>query len=457
MKKLFAMLLALAMLLAFVACDDGSSLPPAETVGEVGTDNDTETEAIGNDTEDVGGNEDEDDEYYPNPDAKLGGMIGIGTETGTVYFDNLKVLSRQSDKYLLLENDLEDGALPEFTYAVSVGGTWDKDTADFAIVDDPAKEYTEEDADEDRNHVIAFNGDGTGSFAYVGDANWNYYQFSLKVFPADENAVVNIYFCIQDENNYMVLSLAENGNTQADCYQVIDGVKTSAAFKINNSLSVGEWNSIGITLQTETVDIYIGGAQKMSIFDPDFVNQYYSYDGEIIPSSISDALYGAPGEGITFFQVAVENVLHDGKGTWGNSTSMTADKVFDMDYSTAYDCDEGLEYENTDAEMIGIPGDGTHADAYVGAYVPEGFKLTHIRYCPRSGYGSRMLNGYFEVSEDGTNWTNVGTVSETPAESDFTTLAVAESDTVYYYLRYTAPDGGYGNVAEIEIWGHPAN
>ncbi len=455
MKKLLAMMLALAMLLVFVACDDGGSMPPVGTGEGTGNADGTETDPVGGETEDEGGNEDEgDDEYYPNPDAKLGGMIGIGTETGTVYFDNLKVLSRQSDKYLLLENDLEGGALPEFTYAVSVGGTWDKDAADFAIVDDPGEEYTEEDAAEDRNHVIAFTGDGTGSFAYTGATNWNYYQFSLKVFPADENAVVNVYFCIQDENNYMVLSLAENGNTQADCYQVKDGVKTSAAFKINNSLTVGEWNSIGITLQTETVDVYIAGAQKMSIFNPDFVNQYYPYDGEIIPPSIGSCNYGAPVENGKFYPVAPENVIHDGKGTWSNATGTIATMAFDMDITTFYDCDEKEETADNIPEVLpGIPGDGTFATSYVGAYFEDGIKLTHIRYCPRSDQAGRMNNGTFEASEDGTTWVVVGTITEAPTANDFVTIAVENTDTAYKYVRYVGPTEGYGNVAEIEFWG----
>lgn len=450
MKKLLAMLLAVSMLLVLASCGGDEPELPVVDPNAGGSDS---TNASGNDTTAEQGGEDEPEVYQPDLEAKYGGAVGVGTETGVAYFDNIKVVSKQANKMALIDTKLEDGALPTFTYHTSVGGNWDKDAADITLVSDPLEEYEEGTEESKINHVISVNTDGTGVFAVTGESQWNYYQLSLRVLPADENSVVNVYFCVQDENNYFVLSLGEEGNTKADCYRVVDGVKETAAFKINCSLPLDAYTPVGITVEREIVDIYIDGALKLSLFNPEFENQYYEYNGETVPSSITEIGYGAPGEGLLYFPVDPENVLHDGKGTWGNSTSMLPTNAFDMQIGTAYDCDEGTEYENTDAELVGIYGDGTYTGAYVGAYLPEGVKLTHVRFAPRSGYGSRMTGAIIQVSDDGESWTDLYTISGSPVEGDYTTVKVADGETAYTYIRLSFPTGCYGNVAEIEFWG----
>ncbi len=450
MKKLLAILLAASMLLVLAACDGGSSLPPPDTDGETGGDNagnDTTANQGGTNTPDVP------DVYTPDIEALYGGAIGIGVESGSAYFDTIKVQSRQSNRMTLIDDKLEE-ALPTFTNYVSVGGSWDKDAADITQVVDPTGEYDEETAEEEKNHVISVSSDGTGVFAALGETIWNHYQYTVKVLPADENSVINIYFCVKDEQNYFVLSLCEAGNTKADCYQVVNGEKKTAAFKVSSSLSLEAFTPVGITVNREIIDIYIDGSLKLSLFNPEFENQYYDYTGEIIPSSIADAGYGAPGEGLTYFQVAPENVIHDGKGTWGSNLNNIATMVFDMNISTYYDCDEKLEYADvTEDAECGIPGDGTFATAYVGAYFENGIKLTHIRYAPRADQVARMPGTVFQVSEDGVTWIDVFTVDTAPAAGDFATAKVGDGSTAYKYVRMVGASGCYGNVAEIELWG----
>lgn len=440
MKKFLAMLLVVTMLFAMVACgNDDNKL-------HVGGDSDTENNESGDakDTEEKGTPDteapvDEPDVYLPDPEALYGGMIGVGSEGGTAYFDNMKLTSKQSNKMVLVNTTLDkEDVMPEFTNGTNT-----------SVVVDPLGEYDEETEEDSKNHVIAT----TDTMAYTGSAEWNYYQYAIKVLPENENTVVYVYFCIKDENNYFVLSLGEEGNTKADCYRVVDGAKESAAFKINNTLALDAYTAIGVTVERELINIYIDGSVKLSLFNPDFENQYYDYSGDIIPSSISECNYGAPVENGKFYPVDEANVLHDGKGTWGSSTANIASMAFDMSISTFYDCDENAEYDNGDDVAFGIAGDGTFATAYVGAYFADGVQLTHIRYSPRSGYGSRMTSGYFEASTDGENWTTIATIEESPTEGDFATVAVTDTETVFNYVRYVGPSGGYGNVAEIEFWG----
>ncbi len=433
MKRLLVILLSLVMLFAFVACID-----------EHGSDDSSQP---GNSTPD-------ESEGDASASDMLSGMIGIGTGSGTACFDELKVVSKSSYKEIF-KNDLEAGTLPAFAYTTEAGGDWDKDAADFSVAVDPIGKYEEGTEKDDKNHVIAFTGNANGSFAYCGDKEWNYYQYSLKVLPTDENTIINLYFCITDENNYFVLSLGEDRNTKADCYRVVDGEKASVVYKAHNVLSLDKWTTVVMTVERQTIDIYIDGALYFSIFNPDFVGNYYAYEGERIPASISACNYGAPGEGLTYFQVDESHVLHDGKGTYWKAKETIASMAFDMDITTFYDCDENREFATPAELLVGMPGDGSFETSYVGAWIEGGVRLTHIRYCPRSDFPERMAGGIFQASVDGETWVDLHTIGVTPSAGDFVTVPIEDSETVYKYVRYVGPTSGYGNVAEIEIWGRP--
>lgn len=96
------------------------------------------------------------------------------------------------------------------------------------------------------------------------------------------------------------------------------------------------------------------------------------------------------------------------------------------------------------------------ASAATGGYVQLDFggikNITAIKYFPRAGWASRMTNGVFQGSNDGTNYTNVYTVPSPPVYS-LTSIPV---DVNYKYMRYLSPANSYCNVAEIEFWGTDA-
>jgi hypothetical protein len=65
-----------------------------------------------------------------------------------------------------------------------------------------------------------------------------------------------------------------------------------------------------------------------------------------------------------------------------------------------------------------------------------------------------MVGGVFQESNDPTFTTGVvtlATITTTPLDG-FTTVAVA-GQTGFRYIRYLAPAGSYGNIAEIELFG----
>ena len=83
--------------------------------------------------------------------------------------------------------------------------------------------------------------------------------------------------------------------------------------------------------------------------------------------------------------------------------------------------------------------------------------ITQINYCPRSGFESRMVGGIFQ----GANQTNFSdavtlyTVTTQPATGVFTSASITNTS-AFRYVRYLSPNGGYGNVAELQFYGYLA-
>ena len=77
--------------------------------------------------------------------------------------------------------------------------------------------------------------------------------------------------------------------------------------------------------------------------------------------------------------------------------------------------------------------------------------VTSARFYPRSGFPSRMNGGQFQGSNDNVNWTTLAVLSGTPTDNAWSTIAITTS-TRYRYLRYLSPNGGYGNIAELEFY-----
>lgn len=81
---------------------------------------------------------------------------------------------------------------------------------------------------------------------------------------------------------------------------------------------------------------------------------------------------------------------------------------------------------------------------------PANNVVTQVRYFPRAGFASRMVGGKFQGSLDGTTYTDLATITQTPTAGQYAVLPISAA-TAYRYLRYLAPTGGYGNIAELEF------
>jgi hypothetical protein len=76
--------------------------------------------------------------------------------------------------------------------------------------------------------------------------------------------------------------------------------------------------------------------------------------------------------------------------------------------------------------------------------------IAQIHYYPRSGFLERYVGGQFVgVASDGSTVT-LATISQQPSLG-WTSLTVSSSK-MLTAVRYNAPDGGYGNIAEIKLY-----
>jgi hypothetical protein len=125
-------------------------------------------------------------------------------------------------------------------------------------------------------------------------------------------------------------------------------------------------------------------------------------------------------------------------GSWNNSGT-TVSNVFDGNTSTFFD-----------APTAGTTG----SPDWVGLDLGSAYTITSITFAPRVGFESRMVGGFFQGSNDPTFTTGdmtLGTITTAPADG-YTTISSSGTGS-YRYVRYVAPAGGYGNIAELKFSG----
>ncbi len=117
-------------------------------------------------------------------------------------------------------------------------------------------------------------------------------------------------------------------------------------------------------------------------------------------------------------------------GSWANQGNDFT-KAFDGSTSTYFDAPD--------------PGNGDFVGIDQGSATPN-----QVRYFPRVGWESRMVGGKFQGSSDGVTYTTLATVTQAPGDA-YTTVPLSVDPAAYRFLRYLAPNGAYGNIAELEF------
>jgi hypothetical protein len=115
------------------------------------------------------------------------------------------------------------------------------------------------------------------------------------------------------------------------------------------------------------------------------------------------------------------------------ATGREFEKAFDNDPSTFYD------YESGDVESFTGFDNGEAA-------IPE-----VIYFTPRTDFTSRMLGGRFEGSNESpySGYVTIYEINVEPSESG--EVISIETESAYRYIRYLAPVGSHGNIAEFSV------
>ena len=134
-------------------------------------------------------------------------------------------------------------------------------------------------------------------------------------------------------------------------------------------------------------------------------------------------------------QISVRKDQVTGSAPWNNGTTDVASNVVDNNYNTFFD---------------GV------SSGYVTLDLGKETQIGAIAYAPRTGYASRCVGAVISGSNDGENWTELYTVSSTPAEktdtmvyyTDFKTSGVPS----FRYIKYSVDANGNCNLSELKVY-----
>jgi hypothetical protein len=135
-------------------------------------------------------------------------------------------------------------------------------------------------------------------------------------------------------------------------------------------------------------------------------------------------------------------------------------KIIGTRYSVNYDNGQASETVNSkdnafDGDFSTIFASYDRSYTWVGLDLGEQRVITKVAFCPRQGYGSRLLLGVFEGanSPDFLDAIPLGIIKETPVAGKLTELAVTNSRG-FRYVRYVGPSDVRCNIAELEFYGY---
>lgn len=79
--------------------------------------------------------------------------------------------------------------------------------------------------------------------------------------------------------------------------------------------------------------------------------------------------------------------------------------------------------------------------------------VTKVRFFPRAGWNNRMLHGVFQGSNTSSTsgYVTLATITSIPPAGVWTELPLTATVS-YRYLRYLSPNGGWGNISELEFY-----
>lgn len=245
-----------------------------------------------------------------------------------------------------------------------------------------------------------------GGFTGAESQQWGFFEPEAPAFPTGLNAAL--------EQSGHVARLTWNSMSDAISYNVKRSTKSGGPYK-NIATAITATDFRDTTISSGGKYYYVITAVSSE------GESLYSVESNLRLPELTGSIIGT-------------------EGSWSNSGN-TKHKVFDKDINTFFDSPIG---------------NGSWAGYDFGSNMSK--VITQISFCPRSNFPARMISGVFQGAnqEDFSDAVTLYTVTSQPVTGAFTTVEV-DNTTAFRYVRYLAPNDGYGNVAEIEFHGYSAS
>ena len=177
---------------------------------------------------------------------------------------------------------------------------------------------------------------------------------------------------------------------------------------------------------------------------------------EVVPTGYTET---SPSGNISVSLSAGQNATGENFTDTANATSPTSGQLTGTAIGTAgsYGNDGDTIAKAFDGSLTDF-FDGPNANGdWVGLDLGSTYTITSVSYAPRStpNLASRMVGGIIQGSNTAdfsSGVTNLFTISAAPAINVLTTAAITNTS-AFRYVRYLSPNGGYGNIAELEFFG----
>lgn len=321
----------------------------------------------------------------------------------------------------------------------------------------PLSYFTGKDADwANKYHVWRMDWDETSIKLYLDNE-----LFNTQLIGNAKNGDGSICF---NQPQYMILNLALGGNGgdpsatafptkyEVDYFRVyqkiVDLEKPSivtdiAATNISNSSCTLTWTSSTDNVGVIAYHLYNNGTNGGSYVGSTTTNSMNvtglsagSNNSIVIRAMDAAGNYSDVNDPIKVTTVpCLSGKVCSYGDIWGNDANNAPEKVFDNNPFTFYDANIA---------------DG----AWVGLDLTNKYKITKIRFCPRSSHPQRMTGGKFQGANmpDFSDAADLYTVSTTLTVGAWGEANINNSN-YYRYVRYLSPSSGFCNVAEIEFYG----
>ncbi len=210
----------------------------------------------------------------------------------------------------------------------------------------------------------------------------------------------------------------------------------------------------GTTSGNPNQTVTIGKVTTATVSSLNDATTYYftvvAYNPAGLESQPSNQIsYRTPGQGSTTYVLTVNSGTGDGSYAPTTQVAVNANPApAGQEFETWTGDYQILANPSSAATTATMPSDNATITATYGSVS----SADRIRYYPRSDFNGRMVGGVFEGTNGNPssgNYTTIHTVTDNPPLS-WSDVGVSLGN--YRYLRYRAPRGSYGNVAEIEFY-----